>query len=125
MLRFHHMDRADSVRIFALPWVYFHGGLEDQVASDIAYYSRGFQRLAPDLVAVENGGPLPGLDRGECAYADGVYVVEHEGTEHPVKAFFWVPDEDRAYMKGLICFANDEDAIKYARSRMLQRAPVI
>lgn len=106
---------------------YLHGLIDREIGCDIVtlantsdlvleeYPTLGHSRLFMHLLLPE----------------DGEYEVEVIGIQAKCVGFFWrdiIKSEDhpgfyyRASMRGLICYADDAEAIKYAKERLAEKS---
>lgn len=89
-------------------WWYFHGKLQD----DIGYDKGLIMNIKPNQLDRRNGYRDINLE--------GEYEVEIIGIEKPCIGFFWI-DNSLKFGRGLVCYKDDIEAIKYAKNKMKER----
>ena len=118
-------------------WWYLHGELQDEVGYDKAITtncnSAGYSKETIDWSSIR-GNVVTEVFKDRTRpvmYVNGEISVEVEGFDRPCIGFFWTADEHnitwngKEYphwkQRGLVCFADDEEACKYARKLMAEK----
>lgn len=122
-------------------WWYLHGELENFVGFDKAIaincYSLGISKETLHYSCIRGGNVTEVFDENPYyrMYFNGEIPIEIEGIDKLCIGFFWTTDEydvyykDKAYpywcQRGLVCFADDAEAIEYAKKKYNERSEML
>lgn len=106
------------------PWAYFHGQLYHDLGCDLEGHDQVDLKYCPVeycKIAELKEGPVLMMNITGCI------PVDVHGIEKPCIGFFWpVHIHTNHYVeRGLICYANDTEAIMFARDKLAKRARML
>ncbi len=125
------------------PWWYLHGNLQSDVHGDKAVTTNcktaGYSKRTVNFESISDGKVDSVVDpKHQFIYAiniNGEVPVEIEGVDKECIGFFWTLDnttiewKNKKYpfwrQRGLVCYADDEEACNYARERMEEKSSII